>query len=111
MATGSSGLTYWHLVDISRRITSADEYQSLSVKVLRLPGHQVDSIWTKHQPDTNQAAFDALKTWFKQQPDGHEALSNLHAALQRCKMNQLAIYLVQCTAGANEVIHLSQESK
>ena len=68
MATGSSGLTYSYLLELSMRITCHIEYQILSLKVLGLPNYQVDSIWTKHQPDTNQAE----SIWNKCRPDANQ---------------------------------------
>ena len=102
---------YLHLLELSKRIASADEYLDLSIKVLGLPDHQVESIWNKHRPDTNQAAYDALKTWFKKQPNAYKAFSSLHTSLQSCEMSQLAIRLEEWTESTNQTLHLSNESE
>ena len=99
----TGGLTYSHLLNLSQRIASSDDYQNLGLKILELPSHQIDSVWTKHRPDANQAAHELLKVWFKKQEDGTEAFHTLHAALTRWEMNQHAIELKQWVEGS--VVH------
>ena len=90
-----SGLSDAHILDLSKRITCPDDYLDLGIKVLRLPDHQVDSVWTKHRPDVNLAARELLQIWKKKQTNPREAFNNLCTALQQCEMNQLVAELTQ----------------
>ena len=104
-------LTISHILDLSQRITSQNDYLDLGVTVLQLPDYQVDSIWTNHKPSVNLAARELLQTWVKNQTNEHEAYTNLIASLRRCQMNQLAAELQQWVEGNVASSVLSPERK
>ena len=91
----SAGLSDSHILDLSKRISCPDDYLDLGIKALRLPDHQVDSVWTKHRPDVNLAARELLQIWKKKQRNPGEAFNNLCTSLQQCEMNQRVAELTQ----------------
>ena len=98
-------LTDSDILELSRRITDAEELWSLGVKVLGLPEHEIRSAQTKYHPDINQTAHHLLTTWLRQQVDRQEAYTALLAALRRCEgMQNLAGRLKQWVEGSGGTV-------
>ena len=87
----TDSLTDSHILELSRRITDAEELWNLGVMVLGLPEHEIRSAQTKYHPDFNQTAHHLLTTWLRQQEDQQEAYTALLTALRGCQgMQDLA---------------------
>ncbi len=84
-----SGLTDSHILQLSTHITDYSELLTLGVKVLHLTNNQVKSAKTDSK-QVNEAAYELLQLWLRQQSSLHEAFNLLNTRLRDVKWNQLA---------------------
>ena len=97
----TDSLTDSHILELSRRITDAEELWVLGVNVLGLSEHEIRSTQTKYHPDINQTAHHLLTTWLRQQVDRQEAYTALLVSLRGCQgMQNLAGRLKQWVEGS-----------
>ena len=81
-----------HIWNLAQRFVEESEIWTLGLKVLKLPEHQVASIWN-HKPDANLAARELLQKWLLQHESRTEAYSFLYDGLRNNTMNQRAALL------------------
>ena len=97
-----------HILELSTRIISTQGLLNVGINGLSLPRHTIQSTVHNHKDSIQEAAYTVLTTWANQQETVAEAYINIVAALNQCKMNQLATELRQWVDGA---VHTSQISK
>ena len=90
-----------HIVDLSRRITNSQELTDLGIKALKLPQYIVKAAMYNNGT-ISEAACDVLSTWLERQASRQQAFTDLHSALQRAEMEQLAAQLKQWVEGLED---------
>ena len=101
----------FHVVELSTRITSAQELLNLGIKGLNLPRHSIQSALYNHKDSIQDAAYTVISDWVKQYQHASEAYFNILASLQKCKMNQLASQLREWAEGPYSTWLITKESK
>ena len=89
-----------HIWNLAQRFVDESEIWNLGLQVLKLPQHQVASIWNKHKPDANLTARELLQKWSLQYESHPEAYTSLYVALTKNSMNQRAQLLKEWVEGA-----------
>ena len=89
----SDSLQDEHVLELSKRITSAEELMDLGIKGLGLPDFKIKTAMYDHSDSIQAATYELLSTWLKKQTDRREAYKNMCAGLKRAEMNQLAANL------------------
>ena len=81
-----------HNWNLAQRFVNESEIWTLGINVLKLPEHQVASVWNKHKPDANLAARELPQKWFldRQHKNRTEAYMCLSSALMKKHMSQRA---------------------
>ena len=98
----------FHILELSKRITSEEELLTLGVKGLGLPDFKIQSaLYDKKciQP----AAYEVLCTWQQQQESKYAGYQNLILALEKVEMNQLAAVLQEWVHGTAKQTKLTPE--
>ena len=98
------------LLNMSRKFTDESMVQTLGLQVLKLPEHQVDSIWNEHKPDTNPAAHELLKKFAQKYESRQEAYKDLRDGLCKRDLNHFARLFEQWLEGIDDQGDLSRES-
>ena len=88
-----------HVWNLAQRFVEESEIWTLGLRLLKLPEHQVASIWNKHKPDANLAARELLQKWSLQYESGAEAYKSLYDGLTKNGMNQRAALLKKWVEG------------
>ena len=81
------------MLEASKWFTNEGEVKELGIKVLKLPKDVVRTAIYNHRHNINDASFDVLSTWRKQQAMEQEAFTHLYTQLKKNKMNELAAQL------------------
>ena len=112
MTTASIKDSAWDsaLLHLSRRFSDQSMVKTLGLQVLKLPEHQVDSIWNKHKPDANLAAHDLLKKFAVKYERRQEAFRDLGGRLRNNKMAYFARLFKDWVEGLGDQSDLTQES-
>ena len=97
-----------HIWNLAQRFVDESEVWTLGLNVLKLPEHQVASIWHKHKQNANLTARELIQKWSLQYETCTEAYTTLHDALIENDMSQRAGFLKQWVAGTEQP--LSAES-
>ena len=101
-----------HILRLSKRITDGNELEELGITVLGLLEFEIRSAKYNKKKDGIQAtAYELLSMWRKQQHSRQEAYMNLHAALKRAQMNELASNLRIWVEGPGVIPQIMNESK
>ena len=88
-----------HIWNLAQILVEESEIWTLGLKVLKLPEHQVASIWNNHRPDANLAARELLQKWSLQYESRTEAYRFLYDGLTNNGMNQRAALLKKWVEG------------
>ena len=107
----SDSLQDEHILDLSKRITSAEELMDFGIKGLGLPDFKIKTAMYDHSDSIQAATHELLSTWLKQQTDRQEAYKNLQAGLKRAQMNQLVANLRTWVEGSGVISQTIEESK
>ena len=107
----SDSLQDEHVLDLSKRITSAEELMDFGIKGLGLPDIKIKTAKYDHSDSIQAATYELLSTWLKKQTDRQEAYMNLLAGLKRAQMNQLAANLRTWVEGSGVILQILEESK
>ena len=97
-----------HVLNISRKVTDVGILRKLAYRGLKLEDHEIESSITNKQNDIQSAMHELLKIWCRKQNNGEEAFSNLHAALQECRLIMLADELVRYTGKRHQEQHTNE---
>ena len=91
----------WNLVE---RFVDESEVGTLGLNVLKLPEHEVASVWNKHKPDANLTARELIQKWLLdlQHENRTEAYTSLSSSLMKNHMSQRAGLLKQWVAGIEQ---------
>ena len=98
------------LLNLSGHFTDQSMVQTLGVKVLKFPQHEVDSIWNKHKPDANLAAQELLKKFARRYERRMEALKEIRDGFCKNDWNQLSKRFREWVEGTDYQEELSQDS-
>ena len=90
-----------HVLELSKRITSAEELHDFGIKCLGLPDFKVKTAMYDHKDSIQAASHELLSTWLKQQPSRQEAYVNLLEGLKRAQMERLAAELKSLVKGVS----------
>ena len=99
-ATGS--LEDVHLLELSKRITNAQDLEDLGIKALKLPGFKIKTALYDHSDSIQAAAHDVISYWVKQQPNRQVAYITMIERLKEVQMHQLATEVQQWVEGTIE---------
>ena len=72
----------------------------LGIKVLKQPDFVIKAA-LYNKKEIQDATYEVLSTWAKEQNNRREAYINLHAGLKKCEMTQLAAELKQWVEGVS----------
>ena len=90
------------LLNLSRHFTDESMVQILGLQVLKLPEHQVASIWNKHKPNANLAAHELLKKFELKYKNHQEASYDLLEGLCKNGLNKFASLFEQWLEGNDD---------
>ena len=107
----SDSLQDVHILDLSKRITSAEELMDFGIKGLGLPDFKIKTAMYDHSDSIQAATYELLSMWLKKQTDRQEAYKNLRAGLKRAEMNQLASNLRIWVEGSGVISQMIDDSK
>ena len=88
-----------HVFELSKRITSESELRNLGITGLRLSKYIIHAAMTDHPRHIQDAAYDVISEWVKQQENMEVAYKTLLQCLKRCQMNQLMAELRRLVEG------------
>ena len=79
-----------HIWNLAQRFMNESEIWTLGLQVLKLPEHQVASVWNKHKPDANLTARELIQKWLLdlQHENRAEAYTSLSSSLMKNHMSQ-----------------------
>ena len=97
----SESLQDEHVLELSKRITSAEELHDFGIKCLGVQDFKVKTAMHDHKDRIQAASYELLSTWLKQQPSRQEAYVNLLEGLKRTQMKQLATELKSLVKGVS----------
>ena len=98
------------LLNLSRCFSDESMVQTLGVKVLEFPQHEVDSIWNKNKPDANPAAHELLKKFVRRYESRREALKEIADGLCKNDWNQFSKLFREWVEGTGNQKELGQDS-
>ena len=93
-----------HIWNLAQRFVDESDVWTLGLNVLKLPEHQVVSIWHKHKQNANLTARELIQKWSLQFESQTKAYTSLYDALIGNDMSQRAGLLKQWVAGTGRKI-------
>ena len=91
-----------HLLELSRKITSAQELEDLGIKVLKLRGYKIKAALYDHSNSIQAATHDVISSWVQKQSSRQEAYTTLLTGLKEAELHQLAGELQELVEGMVE---------
>ena len=98
------------LLNLSERFTDEGMVETLGIHVLKLPEHQVNSIWNKHKQNANLTAHELLKNFALKYESRQEAYRHLRDGLCKMDLNNLARLFEQWVEEQGDQVGLTQQS-
>ena len=82
-----------HIWNLAQRFVEESQIWTLGLKVLKLPEHQVASIWHIHKQNANLTARQLLQKWSLQYKDSTEAYTTLCDTLEEAGLGHFVAHL------------------